>query len=57
MGMDVAAALALLRTERLLSMCLPQSGGGSAPLENPQQKTRVSKKLGCHPLKGLSHLV
>ena len=39
MGMDVAAALALLRTEQLLSMCLPQSGGGSAFPENP--------RIGC----------
>ncbi len=39
MGMDVAAALALLGTEQLLSMCLPQSGGGSMLPENP--------RIGC----------
>jgi 3-oxoacyl-[acyl-carrier-protein] synthase II len=39
MGMDVAAALALLRTEQLLSTCLPQSDGGSAIPENP--------RIGC----------
>jgi 3-oxoacyl-[acyl-carrier-protein] synthase II len=39
MGMDVAAALALLRTEQLLSMCLPQSNGGSMLPENP--------RIGC----------
>lgn len=39
MGMDVAAALALLKTEQLLSMCLPQSDGGSMLPENP--------RIGC----------
>ncbi len=39
MGMDVAAALALLRTEQLLSMCLPQSEGGPMLPENP--------RIGC----------
>jgi 3-oxoacyl-[acyl-carrier-protein] synthase II len=35
MGMDVAAALLLLRTEQLLSISLPQFDGGPAFQENP----------------------
>jgi 3-oxoacyl-[acyl-carrier-protein] synthase II len=39
MGMDVATALALLRTEQLLSMSMPQFNGGSVLPENP--------RIGC----------
>ena len=35
MGMDVATAMLLLRTEQLLSLSLPQFDGGSAFHENP----------------------
>jgi 3-oxoacyl-[acyl-carrier-protein] synthase II len=35
MGMDVAAAMLLLRTEQLLSLSLPQFDGGPAFHENP----------------------
>jgi hypothetical protein len=35
MGMDVAAAMLLLRTEQLLSTSLPQFDGGPAFHENP----------------------